>query len=218
MPPPAGGRAGIRVKAHRAILLLGPTGSGKTPLGDWLQQHGLWGRRCFHFDFGRELRRVAAGKGPPLGPGQAEYVRHVLKTGELLDDEHFGVAESLLQAFIAGRAPGPYDLLVLTGLPRHVGQAEALAPALDVAAVVRLSCPPEIAVERIRTNAGGDRSGRPDDDAAAVGSRLARFERRTAPLVQWYRRHGATVCEFDVKVTTTPADVAAALVSGPPQR
>jgi len=44
-----------------AILLVGPTGAGKTPLGEWLQLHGLWGRRCHHFDFGTNLREVASG-------------------------------------------------------------------------------------------------------------------------------------------------------------
>jgi len=36
----------------RAILLIGPTGSGKTPLGDWLQAYGFCGHRCHRFDFG----------------------------------------------------------------------------------------------------------------------------------------------------------------------
>jgi hypothetical protein len=43
-----------------ALLLLGPTGAGKTPLGDWLEAHGLWGRPCHHFDFGANLRAVVA--------------------------------------------------------------------------------------------------------------------------------------------------------------
>ncbi|MCX7427258.1 MAG: hypothetical protein NTW96_16720 [Planctomycetia bacterium] len=41
-----------------AMLLLGPTGSGKTPLGDLLERRGLGGRRCVHFDFGAHLRRI----------------------------------------------------------------------------------------------------------------------------------------------------------------
>ena len=39
-----------------AMLLLGPTGVGKSPLGDAIAQNGLFGRRCHHLDFGSELR------------------------------------------------------------------------------------------------------------------------------------------------------------------
>lgn len=203
---------------HRAILVLGPTGSGKTPLGDYLEQHGLWGRRCLHVDFGRELRRAAAGKGSLLDSDQVEYVRRILKTGELLDDEHFCIGERILGAAIRRGNAGPEDYVVLNGLPRRVGQAEDLAASVDVEAVVRLSCPPEIALERIRTNAGGDREGRQDDDLSAVRRRLDRFDILTAPLVDWYRQRGATVREVDVDVPTTPADVAGVLESRPPHR
>ena len=51
------------------ILLLGPTGSGKTPLGDRLQIRDLWGRRCHHFDFGVRLRDVAYGIGIAVQAG-----------------------------------------------------------------------------------------------------------------------------------------------------
>jgi adenylate kinase len=45
---------------HQALLLLGPTGSGKTPLGERLERRSLRGRRCHHFDFGASLRAVVA--------------------------------------------------------------------------------------------------------------------------------------------------------------
>jgi hypothetical protein len=41
---------------NKAILPLGPTGSGKTPLGDYLEERGLFGRRCVHFDFGEKFK------------------------------------------------------------------------------------------------------------------------------------------------------------------
>ena len=50
-----------RADKPQAVVLLGPTGSGKTPLGEWLEAKGLGGRRCHHFDFGTRLRRVATG-------------------------------------------------------------------------------------------------------------------------------------------------------------
>lgn len=41
-----------------AVLLLGSTGSGKTPLGDLIERRGLRGVRCLHFDFGVNLRKI----------------------------------------------------------------------------------------------------------------------------------------------------------------
>ncbi len=53
------------MKIPKAILLLGPTGSGKTPLGQALEKKGLAGRRCVHFDFGANLREIAGLKRRP---------------------------------------------------------------------------------------------------------------------------------------------------------
>lgn len=55
-----------------AVLLLGPTGAGKTPLGRICAQRGLWGRSCTHVDFGACLRRAAAGD-PVLASGLIDY-------------------------------------------------------------------------------------------------------------------------------------------------
>jgi hypothetical protein len=56
--------SGMKTKPYPAILLVGPTGSGKTPLGALCEKKGLWQSRVFHFDFGAILRRIAA-----AGPG-----------------------------------------------------------------------------------------------------------------------------------------------------
>ena len=42
---------------HRALLLLGPTASGKTPLGKLIEERGLWDFRWVHFDFGAQMRK-----------------------------------------------------------------------------------------------------------------------------------------------------------------
>ena len=194
---------------HDAILLIGPTGSGKTPLGELLDGAGLWDRRCRHFDFGRLLRRVAAGDDRPAGLSAEDvaFVESVLRTGALLEDEHFPIAAKVLRAFLFGHGLGRDDLVVLNGLPRHVGQAEDVDAILNVRAVIELACTPEVAAARVRSNAGGDRAGRGDDHEQLVREKLALFRRRTAGLVKWYRRRGAHVVVIDVAADTSAADL-----------
>ncbi len=205
--------AARRMDKPQAILLLGPTGSGKTPLGDRLQRTGLWGRRCVHLDFGRELRRIAAGGAAPEGltGADAALVREMLEAGGLLEDEHFRLAEAVLRAFVAEQRLGPGDLLVLNGLPRHRGQAEATQRIVDVQAVVHLCCLDEVTIERVRRNVGGDRRGRPDDGAPAVRRKLALFARRSRPLLDHYRGRGVRVVTIDVRDDSRAEDMGAAL-------
>ena len=134
-----------RMARPAALLLIGPTGSGKTPLGDLLDREGLWHRRCCHFDFGERMRRIVAGAGgmgvPPMGgvstgetpvgptvkmpvprrmgivaggaalsPTVVEFLRGVLASGALLEDEHFHIAEKIppgLPGRAASRSEGP---------------------------------------------------------------------------------------------------------------
>ncbi|MDK1032856.1 MAG: hypothetical protein QGD94_12675 [Planctomycetia bacterium] len=102
-----------------AILLVGPTGSGKTPLGELLEERGLWEKRCFHFDFGRALRTVVEGGSDngTFSRDELDFLAGVLRSGALLEDEHFHIAEKLLTSFIAERRITGEDILVLNGLP-----------------------------------------------------------------------------------------------------
>jgi len=191
-----------------AILLIGPTGAGKTPLGDLLERKGLQGRACRHFDFGRELRRVATGGGREFDAEEAAFVRRVLDEGVLLEDEHWPLAKKTLRRFLAA---GTSECIVLNGLPRHVGQARRIDGLLDVRMVVHLECPVETILERIRRNTGGDRAGRADDDAQAVRARLATYAARTAPLLDHYRTAGGAIIRIAVGADTTPRDMLASL-------
>jgi adenylate kinase family enzyme len=249
-----------------AVLLIGPTGVGKTPLGDLLDREGMWNRRCCHFDFGERMRQIVAGgpggtgvppvrgravpallpvnstgetpvgptgkmpvpprrqlvSGDPtaagdtaLGPADVEFLRQVLASGALLEDEHFHIAEKILRAFLAERRVGAKDLVVLNGLPRHVGQADDVAAIVNVRAVVELACPADAVLARIRTNAGGDRAERGDDDDAAVRAKLAIYGGRTALLLDYYRRHGTAVLTVDIGAETTAQRALAALQGRP---
>ena len=196
-----------------ALLLLGPTGSGKTPLGDHLEAHGLRGRRCAHFDFGAQLRNVAErGAHPTLDAAAVGVIAAVLVTGRLLTDDEFPIAEALLRAFLVERGVGEHDRVVLNGLPRHAGQAEAVERIVHVETVLALQCSPEVVRERIRRNTGGDRSEREDDSLDAIAAKLKLYSERTRPLLDHYAATRARIFTVDVGPDTQPSDVVAGLV------
>jgi len=200
-------------RRHLAVVLIGPTGAGKTPLGQLLEKRGLWGRRCVHFDFGAQLRAVAAGNQADRQPNaagpeeftsqQIDFIRDVLARGALLEDQHFPLARKILLCFLARRCPDWDAWVVLNGLPRHTGQAERIGELLDVKAVIELHCTAETVLERIRTNIGGDRVARQDDDIQSIDQRLATYHQRTAPLVEYYRNLGVPIVSVAVEPQTT---------------
>ena len=190
-----------------AILLLGPTGSGKTPLGELLESQGLHGRRCAHFDFGENLRRIAGDNADLLGPEELDVVARSLQTGTLLEDKNFPIARKILLGFLAERNVGENDFVVLNGLPRYVGQAGNVDSILNIHAVIYLSCTPEIVFNRIASDAGGDRADRIDDDIESIKTKLDLFNKRTAPLLEHYRRRGAKIETIEITTKTTVKEI-----------
>lgn len=193
-------------KRPSAILLLGPTASGKTPLGRLLESRGLSGSSCRHFDFGENLRRIVR-TGQPDGivsDADITYLRDVLQRGALLEDDDFPIAKRIIESFLARGDQDERALVVLNGLPRHQGQARDLAELLDVQAVVYLRCSAETVFERVQLDTGGDRRYRTDDDSEAIREKLAIFERSTKPLIDYYRQAGSHLVTLQVTNSTTP--------------
>ncbi len=183
------------------ILLLGPTGSGKTPLGDLCEQKGLWGKRCAHFDFGEQLRRIARGECPGgIEESDIRIVLDSLRTGALLENEDFRIARNLLLSFVEEKQLHDGNLLLLNGLPRHIGQAIDIDELFDVTMVVNLECTPQTVHERIRLNAGGDRLERKDDSLPEIENKMKLFADRTLPLLNHYRGRGVRVIKTEVEL------------------
>ncbi len=203
--------------ARPAILILGPTGSGKSPLGDHLEANGLAGRNCAHFDFGSHLREIdKIGRLPStLAPGDLQTIRDALGGAALFEDEQFAIPREILIAFIQSRELAEDDWLVLNGLPRHQGQAAALEGIIDVRAVVVLECSVDVILARIRQDTGGDRVGRVDDSTEKIASKLATFKARTVPLLQYYGDvQVVTVCvSVNMQAAEKAAEIEAALAS-----
>jgi len=204
----------LEVRPWPSLLIVGPTGSGKTPLGDELEGRGFLGRRCAHFDFGADLREIAAApeKTGLLTAAEIESVRASLATGALFEDKDMPMIVKIVLRFAEARCLTRDSLLVLNGLPRHRRQAEGLAAVVAVERVVVLQAPAAVIRERIRLDPGGDRSARADDALEAVEKRLAVFRERTVPLVSYYRERGALIVEIPVTPSMTAAEAYQSLI------
>lgn len=185
-----------------AILLIGPTGSGKSPLGSYLEENGISQHRLAHFDFGELLRQTAAGKKNCGMPEEdIAQLKQILKSGALLERENFYLAERIINHFNSTTSA---DVIILNGLPRHVNQAKEVSPWFDVRAVIQLECDAQTVVSRIQSNAGNDRTHRSDDDLKLVQRKLEIFETRTAPLCTWFKAKGVRIIKVSVSSDTQP--------------
>jgi len=153
-----------------------------------------------------DMLRAAVKEGTELGKRASE----LMAVGDLVpDDVMIGIVEERLDKDDTTRRG-----YVLDGFPRTVEQADALAEItsqrpLDV--VIDLDVPEGNVLARLASrrvcadcganystdaqprygwvcdNCGGDVIQREDDTPEAIRKRLAEYERKTAPLIAWYR-------------------------------
>lgn len=193
------------------IALIGTSNSGKSPLGRLIESESArQGPRVVHLDFGECLRKAAISPesfGLPIEEHQ--YVQSVL-SGALLDDAHFPIAVRIISVYMEQRDfDRKSDILLLNGIPRHVGQARDLDNAgFRVRTVIQLDCDMPTAMRRYELSHAGkgheDRSERNDNDRKTIRRKLESYLQDTQPVLDWYRNQSTAIRTVSIHETTTP--------------
>lgn len=164
------------------LILLGPPGAGKGTQAQRLQSE--YGQ--VQLSTG-EMLRAAVAADTEVGKQAGE----IMERGDLVPDEIVvGIIEDRIEE------PDCQKGYILDGFPRNVAQAEALDQMLErhgthLDAVIELEVDVAALVSRIEGRAAETQGGpRADDTVEALKQRLAVYHEQTAPLTDYYRRHG----------------------------
>ena len=180
---------------YKTVLLFGAPGAGKGTQGKILGQIPGF----FHLACGDVFRSLDTTS--DLG---AEFLDYSSR-GELVPDKltiemwrqnmHAQTVLSLFKPKV--------DLLVLDGIPRSLGQAEALSPHLDVLSIIHLVCPDlDAMVQRMKKRA--IKENRLDDaDERVIRRRFEVYDRETSPVLGHYPAELVT----EVSAMGSPAEV-----------
>lgn len=191
------------------LVLLGPPGAGKGTQGERLAE--LLGIPKIATG---DVLRAAVRDGTPLGL----EAKAAMDRGDLVpDDVILGIMKEALDSPAAARGA------ILDGVVRTVPQAEGLDRVLaeigrSLDGVLLFDVPDEELVRRLsgRTvcencqtpytgrepgtrceKCGGTLVRRKDDEPEAVRNRLHNYHVQTAPVIAWYRTHGAKLRTID---------------------
>ena len=170
------------------LIVLGPPGAGKGT-----QAQRLVERYSIPQLSTGEMLRVAVATGTEIG----REVKAIMDRGELVPDvvvNHM-VSDRIDQKDCRRG-------FILDGFPRTVAQAEALMAMLEqkgvkLDAVIELKVDQTVLIERMEKrvadmlSAGG--TVRSDDNRDTFARRLDEYRRKTAPLLDYYRRRGELI-------------------------
>lgn len=192
----------------KALILIGPTGSGKSPLGSLLEQKIGW----YHFDFGDHLRTIASGAdNHGLSDEEAEYVKQLVDTHALFPQDKLPIVQKIFDYACAAHPES--QGIILNGMPRSEEQADALE--LNVVGIAMLGCTPEVVIQRVSKRHAGktaDHAGRSDDTPEAVQKKLETYEQSTLPLIEYYRAKSVPVINIAVEIDTKEDDLLPILI------
>ncbi len=160
----------------RRLIFVGPPGAGKgTQATRLVEKYNIP-----HLSTGDMLRAAIAAE-TPLGM----KVEGIMATGGLVSDDIMVdlIRERLTQEDCA-------QGFILDGFPRTVAQAEALDAMLEsencgIDAVIYFEVDDAALFDRVAKRALD--SGRADDSAEVLKSRLAAYRQNTAPLLPYYK-------------------------------
>jgi adenylate kinase len=173
------------------LVVFGRQGAGKGTQCVVLAEH----YHAVHISTGDMLRAAVAAE-TPLGL----KAKAVIDSGGLVgDDLVLGMlADRLAEADVAGGG------FLLDGVPRTVGQAEALVAMTPIDLAVDLDVPETVVRERMLGR------GRADDTPEAIDKRLALYAAETVPVIEWF---AARDLLLTVDGMGTPDDVTGRLVA-----
>lgn len=161
------------------LVLLGAPGSGKGTQAARLKT----ALGVPHISTGDMLRAAVA-----AGSAMGRKAKAVMDAGQLVSDD---ILLGMLEERLA--QPDATDGFILDGYPRNLVQAAALDQLLaklgqPLDAVVKLDVPNEAIISRCEIRFQAE--GRADDNPDTVRKRLAIYAEQTAPVADFYARHG----------------------------
>jgi adenylate kinase len=168
------------------LILLGPPGCGKgTQAQRLMSKYGI-----VQLSTG-DMLRAAVRAETPVGL----KARDIMARGELVPDE-------VVVAIVADRIeqPDAKNGFILDGFPRTVPQAQALdrmleEKGLSLDGAIELKVDEGILHQRIQKRVADMKARgetvRPDDNPEALEKRVHAYRLQTAPLVSYYKNHGA---------------------------
>ncbi|MDO4565063.1 MAG: adenylate kinase [Clostridia bacterium] len=198
------------------LILLGPPGAGKgTQAARIAAKYGI-----AHISTG-DMLRAEIRKGSELGL----KAKSTIDRGELVsDDVIIGMVKNRIEAPDCARG------FLFDGFPRTVEQAEALEEITEIDRVIDIEVPFSRLVERISgrrmcpdcgaahhvsrvdggrcPDCGGALYQRDDDREETVKNRLSVYERKTAPLIEFYLQRGKLLeVNGDAPIDTVGAEI-----------
>eukprot|EP01064_Diplonema_japonicum_P017788 TRINITY_DN2611_c5_g1_i1.p1 TRINITY_DN2611_c5_g1~~TRINITY_DN2611_c5_g1_i1.p1 ORF type:complete len:262 (+),score=44.29 TRINITY_DN2611_c5_g1_i1:54-788(+) len=190
-------KGGVTAEAKRPhiIFILGGPGSGKgTQCSNVVEEYG-----CVHISAGDLMRQEVR-----LGTDVGKEVSECIDTGKLVPSS---VVISLLQKEIASRQSCD-KTIVIEGFPKDLAQAinfERMAH--ECAKVINLEAPDAVLKERLIER--GKYSHRSDDTPNAIQTRLALYNSKARPVLEYYNALGKlTTIDSSQPVDKVWADLA----------